>query len=208
MEKASSVGRLQRESQAFAHVARLRACVEARHARHPGGRAQEGRQDADRGGLAGAVRPEEAEQLAGRDVEADAVHGARLAVDLDEVVDFDDRGVFHSGHHGRVMPVWASGRSIRGPVVGTYGSGYWGVQAMRWTDPPAVADPTSVGQIDGRAHLLFLQRKRLHMIAWKEDGALYWVVNALDDQIPNALMLALPMSCERVDEGSAVRAGS
>lgn len=85
-------------------------------------------------------------------------------------------------------------------VVGTYGSGFWGVQAMRWTDPPAIADPTSVRQIDGRAYLLFLQRQRLHMVAWKEDGVLYWVVNTLDDQIPNALMLALATSCERVDE--------
>lgn len=85
-------------------------------------------------------------------------------------------------------------------VVGTYGSGSWGVQAMRWTDPPAIADPASVQTVGERSYMLFYQGKHLHMVAWKENGALYWVVNTLEDELPNDLILALATSCRIVGE--------
>ncbi len=80
-------------------------------------------------------------------------------------------------------------------AVGTYGVGYWGVQAMHWTNPPAIANPSSVQKISGRTYLFFYQDKSLHMVAWKQNGDLYWVVNTLDNQIPNSLLLALAESC-------------
>jgi hypothetical protein len=83
-------------------------------------------------------------------------------------------------------------------VTGTCGSGYWGIQAMRWTDPPAVADPDSTVSLDGRSYLLFYQNGRLHMVAWRENGALYWVVNTLANDLSNQLMLSLARSCEPV----------
>lgn len=85
-------------------------------------------------------------------------------------------------------------------VAGTYGTGYWGVQAMRWTDPPAIADPTSVQTIGERNYMLFSQGRHLHMVAWKEHGALYWVVNTLENELPNEMMLALATSCRVVEE--------
>ncbi|MEZ5124960.1 MAG: LCP family protein [Thermoleophilia bacterium] len=81
-------------------------------------------------------------------------------------------------------------------VVGTYGSGSWSIQALRWTDPPAIAHPSAVRVVDGRRYMLFKQSGHLHMIAWKENGVLYWVLNTLDDQLPNDLMLALATSCQ------------
>ena len=53
--------------------------------------AAEALQDLDRRGLAGAVRPQQAEDLAAGDVEVDAVHRDEVAVVLDQAADADDR---------------------------------------------------------------------------------------------------------------------
>src|SRR5262249_29328392 len=55
---------------------------------------EQGREDPDRGGLARAVRAEEAEDAAGRHVEGDAPQRLDLPVPLDEVLD-EDRGGCH-----------------------------------------------------------------------------------------------------------------
>ena len=89
-------------------------------------------------------------------------------------------------------------------AVGTVGGGsgstteYWGVQALAWADPPAIANPNSTRTIGGRTYLLFNQDKSLHMVAWHENGDTYWVVNTLDNLLSNQLMLALAESCQPV----------
>jgi LCP family protein required for cell wall assembly len=76
--------------------------------------------------------------------------------------------------------------------------GYWGIQALRWNRPPAVADPSEIKVIDGKRYLLFYQGQRLHMVAWKHDSVLFWVVNTLDNELPEKLMLALATSSRPV----------
>ncbi len=88
-----------------------------------------------------------------------------------------------------------------GTVVAT-GRGateYWGVQALKWTDPPALANPNSTRTIGGRTYLLFYQDRSLHMVAWQENGASYWVINTLDNVLANDLMMALAESCQPVN---------
>ncbi len=65
------------------------------------GRAQ-ALEDLDRGRLAGAVRPEQAEDLAGADLEIDAVDGGDVGVALDQAADTDDR--FPGDRGGRALP--------------------------------------------------------------------------------------------------------
>jgi hypothetical protein len=60
----------------------LRLDVEAGDAGAPAGRPQERHEHADGGGLAGAVGTEEAVDLAGRDLEIDAVDGLQAAFEL------------------------------------------------------------------------------------------------------------------------------
>ena len=72
---------------------------------------------------------------------------------------------------------------------------YWGVQALGWNNPPAIAHPSAMRAIAGRTYLLFYQGRSLHMVAWREHGATYWVINTLDDELSNHLMLALAESC-------------
>ena len=72
-------------------------------------------------------------------------------------------------------------------VVRTPQYGYWSIQAMRWLDPPAIENPDATQTIGGRTYMLFYQGDHLHMVAWKERGTLYWVLNTLDNQLSNDL---------------------
>src|SRR5689334_17574602 len=63
--------------------------VEAVEGDHPAGWAEEGGQHLDGGGLARPVGPEEREELAGTDLERDAIDGADVAERLDQVLDVD-----------------------------------------------------------------------------------------------------------------------
>ena len=72
-----------------AHVVRLLDDVEAADQRGAGGRRQQRDEHADQRRLARAVWPEQAENLAFLDGEADAVHGGEVAELLDDRSDVD-----------------------------------------------------------------------------------------------------------------------
>ena len=76
--------------------------VDAAEARDAaGGRRQQPREHADRRRLAGAVRAEEAEDAAARDVEADLVHGGEVAEPAGDVAHRDDGVAAHAAHAAR-----------------------------------------------------------------------------------------------------------
>ncbi len=83
-------------------------------------------------------------------------------------------------------------------VVRTPLSGYWSIQAMRWQNPPAIANPGATRTIRGRKYMLFYQGDHLHMVAWKERGTLYWVLNTLDNELSNDAMMGIATSCKPV----------
>jgi len=83
-------------------------------------------------------------------------------------------------------------------VVATPLGGYWSIQAMRWMDPPAIQNPNSTQVIAGQQYMLFYQADHLHMMAWKRNGTLYWVLNTLDNQLSNDLMMGLATSFKPV----------
>jgi len=83
-------------------------------------------------------------------------------------------------------------------VVTTPTGGYWSIQAMRWMDPPAIQNPNSTQVIAGQEYMLFYQADHLHMVAWKRNGTLYWVLNTLDNQLSNDLMMGLATSFKPV----------
>jgi hypothetical protein len=93
-----------------------------------------------------------------------------------------------------------NGKSTRAAVavVSTPLGGYWSIQAMRWLDPPAIDHPNSTQVIKGQKYLLFYQGDHLHMVAWKRDNTLYWVLNTLDNQLSNDLMMGLATSFKPV----------
>ena len=82
--------RLHRESQSPADLVRLRSNVEPGYPRDTARCVEQRGQDADRGRLPRAVRPEETEQLARLDSEGDPVDGTVVcAVHLDQVLHVD-----------------------------------------------------------------------------------------------------------------------
>ena len=68
---------------------------------------------------------------------------------------------------------------------------YWGIQETSWTDPPVLGSPTVVRRIKGREYRLYLSGSKLHMVAFEESGAVYWVVNTLQNRLSNETMLAI-----------------
>ena len=76
----------------------------------------------------------------------------------------------------------------------TYNTGqneYWGIQQTGWDEPPILADPTLERTIAGRQYKLFFSGTRLHIVAFEQDGAVYWVVNTLRNDLSNETMLAI-----------------
>jgi LCP family protein required for cell wall assembly len=76
-------------------------------------------------------------------------------------------------------------------VYRTSGNEYWGIQQIGWEDPP-ILDGASVTQtIKGREYSLYFAGAKLHMVAFQENGASYWVVNTLLNRLSNETMLAI-----------------
>jgi len=83
-------GSLHGQAQPPSYLSRVRDDVEALNPSGPGGRCQQGGENADGRGLARTVWPQQAEELAERDREADSVQGPGLTpVDLDEIGGLD-----------------------------------------------------------------------------------------------------------------------
>jgi LCP family protein required for cell wall assembly len=76
-------------------------------------------------------------------------------------------------------------------VYRTGGNEYWGIEEVGWEDPP-ILDGASVTQtIKGREYSLYFDGAKLHMVAFQDDGASYWVVNTLLNRLSNETMLAI-----------------
>jgi hypothetical protein len=68
---------------------------------------------------------------------------------------------------------------------------YWGIQETSWTDAPALEGPTLTRKIGSRSYGLYYSGSHLHMVAFEENGAAYWVVNTLLDGLSNETMIAI-----------------
>jgi len=71
------------------------------------------------------------------------------------------------------------------------GTDYWGIQQTSWTEAPVLSGPSAVRTIKGRQYRLYFNGAKLHMVAFQENGAAYWVVNSLLDKLSNETMLAI-----------------
>jgi len=76
----------------------------------------------------------------------------------------------------------------------TYHTGaneYWGIQQTSWTEAPILASPTLTRTIKGREYKLFFSGSKLHMIAFEQNGGVYWVMNTLLNRLSNETMIAI-----------------
>jgi hypothetical protein len=68
---------------------------------------------------------------------------------------------------------------------------YWGVMETSWTEAPIFDEPSQRKRAGGRDLRLYYNGSRLHMVAFAENGALYWVTNTLLDDLSNETMLSI-----------------
>ena len=94
----------------------------------------------------------------------------------------------------RPIRAYSMGGGHRGVRIVYNGPGeldYWGIQESDWTDAPVLEGPTVRRRIAGREYRLYYNGSKLHMVAFEENGAAYWVVNTLLDGLTNETMLAI-----------------
>jgi LCP family protein required for cell wall assembly len=68
---------------------------------------------------------------------------------------------------------------------------YWGIEETNWNDAPALTGPSFVHKIRGREYALYYSGPHLHMVVLRKDGATYWVINSVLDELSNETMLAI-----------------
>jgi len=71
------------------------------------------------------------------------------------------------------------------------GNVYWQVMETDWTDAPVIRHPTDHVKLGGRTFDLYTVGGNIHMVVLRQDGASYWVVNTLRDELSNETMLAI-----------------
>jgi LCP family protein required for cell wall assembly len=71
---------------------------------------------------------------------------------------------------------------------------YYGVQGMRWRDPPILDNPSETRRLGGREYLLFYNGDRLRLVGWRTKRAAYWVSNTLLQSLSQGEMLGVARS--------------
>ena len=72
------------------------------------------------------------------------------------------------------------------------GTEYWGIEETDWDGAPALADKSFRHAIGGREMDLYYSGAHLHMIVLHgANGASYWVINTLLDDLSNETMIAI-----------------
>jgi hypothetical protein len=69
------------------------------------------------------------------------------------------------------------------------GGQYWGIEETDWNDAPALHDKSFQHDLGGREFDLYYSGSQLHMIVLRADGATYWVMNTLLNDLSNETML-------------------
>lgn len=76
-------------------------------------------------------------------------------------------------------------------VFHTGANQFWGVQETNFSGAPVLADRSFHRIIQGRPYDLYYNGTNLHMVVLRQNGATYWVVNSLLDDLSNETMLAI-----------------
>jgi LCP family protein required for cell wall assembly len=91
-----------------------------------------------------------------------------------------------SGHHYGSVYAYFSMPSIAGAN--------WGIEETRFVDAPILANPSAVRRIGRRTYRFYFNGAHIHMVAFIQGGAAYWVQNTLLDDLSNADMIAIAKS--------------
>jgi LCP family protein required for cell wall assembly len=91
-----------------------------------------------------------------------------------------------------VRPYMLNGHVAYVVVVAQGGLGqYYDLEGTTWQNPPILNNPSQTIQLGGRAAQVYFEGQRIRLIAWHDGGAVYWLVNTLQNILTNKQMLAI-----------------
>jgi hypothetical protein len=71
---------------------------------------------------------------------------------------------------------------------------YLGFQGLSWTNPPILANPSAIVTLGHRQYQLYRDGDRTRLVAWRSDGAVYWVSNTLSETVSERQLIAIARS--------------
>ncbi len=74
---------------------------------------------------------------------------------------------------------------------------YYGVQGTTWQTPPILNSPTQTRTVNGKKLLLYFNAHNLDQVAWRTQGAVYWISNTLTSDLSSQQMIAIAASLTR-----------
>jgi hypothetical protein len=77
---------------------------------------------------------------------------------------------------------------------------YYGVEGMTWKAPPILDNPTDEVRMRKRTYQRYFDGRRIRLIAWKTDHAVYWVSNTLSKSLTNAQMMDIARSLRQIGQ--------
>jgi polyisoprenyl-teichoic acid--peptidoglycan teichoic acid transferase len=76
--------------------------------------------------------------------------------------------------------------------------GYYDLEGTDWLNPPLIAHPDETRVLGGVKYMFFADGSHIHTIAWRHDGALYFLTNTLLEDLSNEQMLLIARSAHVV----------
>ena len=95
-----------------------------------------------------------------------------------------------SGKHKAVRLVFKTGANA-----------FWGIEETNFPDAPVLSDTSFRHDLGGREFDLYYSGSKLHMVVLHANGATYWVVNTLLDDLSNETMLAIAKGLKPLTTG-------
>jgi LCP family protein required for cell wall assembly len=75
---------------------------------------------------------------------------------------------------------------------------YYGVQGTTWRFPPILDDPHEDVRVGKRKVMVYRDGKRIRLVAWRTQKAVYWVANTLTRSLSNQQMLGIAGSLRKL----------
>jgi LCP family protein required for cell wall assembly len=76
------------------------------------------------------------------------------------------------------------------PVLGQY----YGIQGLRWQNPPILNNPSQTRTVNGKRLDIYMAGGKMTVVAWHGPQGVYWVSNTLTQSLSNRQMIAIAAS--------------
>jgi LCP family protein required for cell wall assembly len=98
-----------------------------------------------------------------------------------------------------LRPYMLNGHVAYVVVVAQGGLGqYYDLEGTTWQHPPILNNANQTVQVGGRTVQVYFEGRRIRLIAWHSGGAVYWLVNTLQNILSNRQMLAIAAAARPV----------